>query len=60
MTNSTMLGILCTLAAYSGTEITWGRALNSNRTFGPHPEKFHMDMAPLAIPVAKPGTELIL
>lgn len=59
MTNSTMVGILSTLAAYSGTEVTWERALNSNMTFGPHPEEFHMDMGALTIPVAKPGSGLI-
>lgn len=60
MTNSTMVGILSTLAAYSGAEVTWERALNSNMTFGPHPEEFHMDMGALTIPVAKPGSGLII
>ncbi|HWK59284.1 MAG TPA: Gfo/Idh/MocA family oxidoreductase [Parapedobacter sp.] len=60
MTNSTMVGILATLAAYSGAEVTWERALNSNVTFGPLPEEFHMGMGAQAIPVAKPGSGLII
>lgn len=60
MTNSTMLGILCTLAAYSGTEVTWEQALQSNVMWGPSPEDYHMDMAPPIVPVAKPGTGLII
>lgn len=60
MTNSTMVGILATLAAYSGSEVSWERALNSNMTFGPGPEEFHMDMEPQAIAVAKPGAGLVI
>lgn len=60
MTNSTMVGILGTLAAYSGTEVTWERALNSDMTFGPHPEEFHMDMGAQSIPVAKPGSGMFV
>src|SRR5690606_18643913 len=59
MTNSTMIGILATLAAYSGTEVTWDRALKSNLTFGPTPEEFHMGMGAQDIPVARPGSGLI-
>ncbi|MGK6352870.1 Gfo/Idh/MocA family protein [Parapedobacter sp. DT-150] len=60
MTNSTMTAILCTLAAYSGQEVTWEQALQSERTWGPLPEAYHMDMAAQAIPVAKPGTGLVI
>ncbi len=60
MTNSTMVGILATLAAYSGTEVTWEQALNSDITLGPLPEDFHMDMGPQSIPVAMPGTGMII
>ncbi|WP_262246614.1 Gfo/Idh/MocA family protein [Parapedobacter soli] len=60
MTNSTMVAILATLAAYSGAEVTWERALNSNITLGPKPEEFRLDMGPLDIPVAMPGTGLVI
>ena len=60
MTNSTMVGILSTLAAYSGAEVTWERALKSDVRFGPSPEEFHMEMEAQTIPVAKPGTGLII
>src|SRR5690606_1401372 len=60
MTNSTMVGVLATLAAYSGAEVTWEKALNSDVRFGPSPEKFYMGMGPQDIPVAMPGTGWII
>ncbi len=60
MTNSTMVGVLATLAAYSGAEVTWEKALNSDVRFGPSPEEFYMGMGPQDIPVAMPGTGWII
>ncbi len=60
MTNSTMLAVLVTMAAYSGKEVTWDQAFNSDLTWGPAAETYSLDMEAPEIPVAKPGMSRIV
>ena len=60
MTNSTMLAVLVTMAAYSGKEVTWDQAFNSDLTWGPAAETYSLDMEAPEIPVANPGMSRIV
>jgi myo-inositol 2-dehydrogenase / D-chiro-inositol 1-dehydrogenase len=53
MARSTMLAIMGRMAAYTGKEITWEEALNSQENL--HPEKLAWDMSLPVPPVATPG-----
>lgn len=63
--NSTMLGILGQMACYSGQQIAWDDALNSNFTFGPTTGDFKTDPPKKAdaegnYPTAVPGKTKVL
>jgi myo-inositol 2-dehydrogenase/D-chiro-inositol 1-dehydrogenase len=55
MANSTLLGIMGRMAAYTGKTITWEQALNSNERLGPAVESYSFDMKVPEIEIAKPG-----
>ncbi len=60
MTDSTTLAILCTMAGYSGKEVTWAQAMASELTFGPSPESLNWDSKWPTPPGPLPGvTEAI-
>lgn len=44
MAHSTMLGILGRMVAYSGQEITWEDAINSDISIGPKYEDYSWDL----------------
>lgn len=44
MANSTMLGILARMVAYSGQTITWEQAINSNQVLGPDFNQYDWDL----------------
>lgn len=52
MTQSTLMGIMGRMAAYTGQEVTWEQALNSKETLVPDPISWNMklDIAPMAMP----------
>jgi hypothetical protein len=52
MVNSTMLGILSRMVAYSGQTITWEQAMNSNQVIGPDFNQYSWD---LKWPVPEPA-----
>jgi hypothetical protein len=53
MAKSTMLAIMGRMAAYTGAEVTWEMAMNSQERLVP--EKLDMDMKLPVAPVALPG-----
>lgn len=55
MANSTMLGIISRMSAYSGQTITWEQAINSNQVLGPAFNEYSWDLKYLAPEPAKPG-----
>ena len=52
MTTSTMLAIMGRMAAYSGQEITWDQAINSQQKLVPEQMSWNMKLpiAPMAVP----------
>ena len=52
MAKSTLMGIMGRMAAYTGQEITWEQALNSQETLVPDQLdwKMKLDIAPMATP----------
>lgn len=60
MANSTMMAILGRMAAYSGQEITWEDAINSNQVLGPKLEEYNWDLQWQSPPVAIPGVTKVL
>ena len=60
MANSSMMGILGRMVAYSGQAITWEDAINSSQSIGPVNDHFAWDLnydSPLA---AIPGKTKVL
>ena len=55
MANSTMIGILGRMVAYTGQTLTWDQALNSNEVLGPKIEDYSWDLNWAGPPIAKPG-----
>ena len=55
MANSTMLGILGRMVAYTGKTITWEEAMNSNEVLGPPVDDINWDLDWPLKEVAKPG-----
>lgn len=55
MANSTMLGILGRMVAYTGQTLTWEQALSSNEVLGPKTEDYSWDLNWVGPPIAKPG-----
>ena len=53
LAHSTMAAIMGRMAAYTGEEVTWEAALNSNENLVP--EKLEWDMALPVMPIAMPG-----
>jgi hypothetical protein len=53
---STLTAIMGRMSAYSGKEVTWEQALNSQEDLAPHAPNVHYEFGPLAVaPVAMPG-----
>jgi predicted dehydrogenase len=52
MAQSTLMGLMGRMAAYTGQEITWEQALNSQETLVPDPIdwKMKLEIAPMAMP----------
>ena len=52
MTHSTLMGIMGRMAAYTGLEITWDQAMNSQEKLVPDPLdwKMKLDFPPMAMP----------
>ena len=55
MANSTMLGILGRMVAYTGQTLTWEQAINSNEVLGPKTEDYSWNLKWDGPPIAKPG-----
>lgn len=55
MANSTMIGIMGTIAAYTGQEITWEQAFNSEHSIGPKIEDYDWDLEWENPPIPIPG-----
>ncbi|MGI8965987.1 MAG: Gfo/Idh/MocA family protein, partial [Limisphaerales bacterium] len=53
LANSTMMGIMGRMAGYTGQEITWEQAVNSQENL--FPEKLDWNVAPAIPPIAMPG-----
>lgn len=60
MCNSTMLGILSRMVAYSGQTITWEQAMNSERVIGPDINQYSWDLKWLVPEPAVPGVTKVL
>ena len=54
MATSTLLGIMGRMAAYTGQQITWEQAMNSQERI--FPEKLEWNMSLPVQPMARPGT----
>jgi hypothetical protein len=52
MTQSTLMGLMGRMAAYTGAEITWEQALNSQEKLVPDQLdwKMSLEIAPMAVP----------
>jgi len=52
MTQSTLMGIMGRMAAYTGKEVTWEEALNAQEKLVPEPIdwKMKLEIAPIAMP----------
>ncbi len=60
MANSTMMGILARMVGYTGQEITWEEAFNSQENLGPKFEDYAWDFEYKMPPIAIPGkTKLV-
>jgi predicted dehydrogenase len=55
MANSSMLGVLGRMVAYTGQTITWEDALKSNEVLGPPMDQYSRDLKWTDNTVAKPG-----
>lgn len=55
MANSTMMGILARTAGYTGQEVRWEDALNSDHRLGPKFEEYAWDFDYAMPPIAVPG-----
>ncbi len=53
MASSTLMGIMGRMAAYTGAEVTWEQALNSQLSLVP--QEFAWDMPLPVLPIARPG-----
>ncbi|WP_236980396.1 hypothetical protein [Membranihabitans maritimus] len=60
MANSTMLGILGRMVAYSGKEITWEEAMNSDVNIGPRYNQYNWNLKWAASEVPIPGVTKVL
>lgn len=55
MANSSMLGVLARMVAYTGQSITWDEAFNSNESLGPRMDQYNRDLIWTDNSIAKPG-----
>jgi hypothetical protein len=55
MANSSMLGVLGRMVAYTGQTITWDEAFKSNEIMGPRMEEYSRDLIWMHNEIAKPG-----
>jgi myo-inositol 2-dehydrogenase/D-chiro-inositol 1-dehydrogenase len=55
MANSSMLGVLARMVAYTGQTITWEDALKSNEVLGPPVDQYSSDLIWKENEIAKPG-----
>ncbi|MFA6945791.1 MAG: Gfo/Idh/MocA family oxidoreductase [Pedobacter sp.] len=60
MANSTMLGIMSRMAAYSGQTISWEQAMNSNQVLGPDFHQYDWDLKWPVTPPAIPGVTKVI
>jgi len=60
MAHSTMLGILGRMVGYSGNEITWDEALNSDISIGPDYDQYHWNLKWPVHDVPVPGITSVL
>lgn len=60
MANSTLLAIMGRMAGYSGQEITWEAAFDSEQALGPRLEDYHWNLEWASAPVAVPGITKVL
>lgn len=60
MANSTMMGIISRMVAYSGQTISWEEAINSNKVIGPSIDKFNWELKWPGGTVAVPGRTEVL
>lgn len=55
LANSSMMGVMGRMAGYSGQEVTWEEAINSQEKLVPNEEDIVWDKAPPVPPLAMPG-----
>jgi myo-inositol 2-dehydrogenase / D-chiro-inositol 1-dehydrogenase len=55
MANSSLLGVMGRMVAYTGQTITWDEAFNSNETLGPRMDQYSRDLIWTHNEIAKPG-----
>ena len=55
MANSSLLGVMGRMVAYTGQTITWEEALNSKEVMGPRMEEYDRDLIWTHNEIAKPG-----
>jgi myo-inositol 2-dehydrogenase/D-chiro-inositol 1-dehydrogenase len=55
MANSSMLGVLSRMVAYTGQTLTWEEALNSKEELGPSMDQYSRDLIWTKNEIAKPG-----
>jgi myo-inositol 2-dehydrogenase / D-chiro-inositol 1-dehydrogenase len=55
LANSSMMGVMGRMAGYSGQEITWEMAINSQQRLVPEEKDWSWDKAPEVPPIALPG-----
>lgn len=60
MANSTLVGILGRMVAYSGQTITWDQAMNSDQVLGPVFEDYSWDLDYPGPAIARPGMTKVL
>lgn len=60
MANTTMMGIISRMVAYSGQTISWEEAINSKKTFGPSIDQYAWDLEWPNGDIAVPGTTQVL
>jgi len=58
MAQSTLMGLMGRMAAYTGQEVTWEQAMNSNEKIVP--EKLDWDMKIEIAPMAMPGVTRVV
>ena len=55
MANSSLLGVMGRMVAYTGQTITWEEALNSKEVMGPRMDEYNRDLIWTHNEIAKPG-----